>query len=63
MALRALHPALHISSTPDFNLVQVLVQDLLLQRLLKVTIPLEDVRRCFGQCVHIKKEKIKLLFF
>ena len=45
------------SYTPGFNLVQVLVQDLLLQSLLKV---LEDFRRCYIQCIYIKKEKIKL---
>ena len=48
------------SSTPVFNLVQVLVQDLLLQGLLKVTISLEDVRRCYVQYVYIKKEKSKM---
>ena len=31
MLILALHQALHISSTPDFNLAQVLVQDLLSQ--------------------------------
>ena len=43
------------SSTPYFNLVQVLVQDLLLQSLLKVMTPLEDVRRCYVQYIYIKK--------
>ena len=47
-------------STPDFNLAQILVQHLLLQSLLKVTILLKDVRRCYVQCIYIKKEKIKL---
>ena len=42
----ALHLAVHISSKSNFNLVQVLVQDLLLQGLLRVTASLEDVRRC-----------------
>ena len=56
----ALHMALHISSTPDFNLAQVLVQDLLLQSLLKVTTPLKDVG-CYAQCIYNKKEKIKLI--
>ena len=42
----ALHLALNINSTPDFNLLQVLVQDLVLQSLLKVMAPLEDVRKC-----------------
>lgn len=32
-----------ISSAPDFNLLQVIVQDLLLTSLRKVAIPLEDV--------------------
>ena len=67
MALRAqfqmfiltLHPALHICSTPDLNLVQVLVPDLLLRSLLKVK-SLSDVIRCYVQCIYIKKEKIKL---
>ena len=45
MLILALHQALHISSTPDFNLAQVLVQDLLSQSLLKVTTFLEDARR------------------
>ena len=45
------------SSTPGFNLVQVLVQDLLSQNLLKV---LEYFRRCYIQCIYLKKEKIKL---
>ena len=31
MLILALHLALHTSSTPDFSLVQVLVQDLILQ--------------------------------
>lgn len=44
MLILALHQALH-SSTPDFNLAQVLVQDLLSQSLLKVTTFLEDARR------------------
>ena len=42
----ALHLALHINSTPDFNLLQVLVQNLVLQSFLKVMTPLEDVRKC-----------------
>ena len=45
--------ALHTSSTPDFNLVQVLVQDLILQSLIKVRTPLEDVRRYYVQCIYI----------
>ena len=45
------------SYTPGFNLVQVLVQGLLLKSLLKV---LEVFRRCYIQCIYIKKEKIKL---
>ena len=50
------------SSTPGFNRVLVLVQDLLVESLLKVTTPLEDVRCCV-QCIYIKKEKIKLVFY
>ena len=49
------------SSTCDFNLVQTPAQDLLFQSLLKVMTPLKDVRRCYTQCIYIKKEKIKLL--
>ena len=64
MALRAqfqmLILAVQISSTPDFNLVQVLVQYLLLQSLLKIATSSEDVRRCYVQCIYLKKEKIKL---
>ena len=47
MALRThfLHLTLHISSTLDFNLVQALAQDLLLQSFLKVATPFEDARR------------------
>ena len=37
------------SSIPGFNLVQVVVQDLILQSLLKVTTPLKYVRRCCAQ--------------
>ena len=44
------------SSTPGFNRVLVLVQDLLVESLLKVTTPLEDVRCCV-QCIYIKKRK------
>ena len=47
MLILALHLALHIISTPELSLVQVLVQDLLLPSLLKVTTPLEDVRKCY----------------
>ena len=54
--------ALHISSIPDFNLVQLLVQDFLLQSFLKVTTPLEDVRRCYVEHICIKKENIKNTF-
>ena len=61
MALRAqfqmLILAVQISSTTDFNLVQVLVQYLLLQSLLKIATSSEDVRRCYVQCT--RKEKIK----
>ena len=44
MLILALQLVIHISSPPAFNLVQVLIKDLLLQSLLKVTTPLEDVR-------------------
>ena len=60
MLILALHLAVSIFSTPDFILVQLLVQDLLLQSLLKVTTPLDDARKCFVQCIYIKKEKVKL---
>ena len=61
MLILALHLALQISFMAGFNLVQVLVQGLLLQSLLKVTIHLEDVRRYYIQCIYINdKEKIKL---
>ena len=43
------------SSTSGFNLALILVQDLLLQSLLKVTTPLEDVRVMFN--VFILKKK------
>ena len=56
----ALPMAVHISSTPYFCLVHVLVQDLLLQSLLKVMTPFEVVERCSVQCIYIRKEKIKL---
>ena len=52
--------ALHISSTPDLNIVQVLVEDLQWQSLLKVRDHVEDVRRSHVQCVYIKEENIKL---
>ena len=45
MLILDLHLALHIISALDFNLVQAIVQDLLLQSLLKVTTSLEDARR------------------
>ena len=53
MLISALRLALHISSRLDFNLVQALAQDLLLQSLLKVITQLEDVRRCYVQCIYI----------
>ena len=62
MLILALYLALHISSITDFNLVQLLVQDLLLQCLLKITTPLEDVKRCNVQSNSIKKENIKYSF-
>ena len=60
MLVVALDLALHIISTLDFSFVQVLVQDLLLKGLLKVMTSLEDVTRCYLQCMYIKKEKIRL---
>ena len=47
MVILALHLVLDIHSTWDFSLVQALAQDLLLQCLLKVTIPLEHVGRSY----------------
>ena len=44
------------SSAPGFNLVLVLVQDLLVKSLLKVTTPLEDFGCCI-QHIYIKKRK------
>ena len=58
LLILARHMALHIRSTPDFNLVQVLVQDLLVRTLLKVTTALEDVRIYYVQCICVKKGKI-----
>ena len=54
MLILGLHLAQHISSLLDFNLVQVLVQDLvlLLQILLKVTTLAEDVDRYYAQCIY-----------
>ena len=43
MLILGLHLAVRISSTLDLNLVLVLVQELLLQSLLKVTTPLGDI--------------------
>ena len=43
MLILGLHLAVRISSTLDLTLVLVLVQELLLQSLLKVTTPLGDV--------------------
>ena len=60
MKMMARDLALHISSSINFSSVQVLVQDLLLKSLLKVMTPLEDVARCYVQCIYIKKEKIRL---
>ena len=55
MMIEALHLTLHISSTLDFSFGQVLVQDLLLKILLKVTTSLEDFTRCYVQCIYIEK--------
>ena len=49
---------LNVSSTPDLNILQVLVHDLLLQSLLKVTSPLEEVKKCCVQCICIKKRSV-----
>ena len=56
----ALHRNVYIIFILNFNFVKLLVQDLLLQSLLKVTTLLEDIRRCSTQFVYIKIEKIKL---
>ena len=53
--------ALHISYTLDFSFVQVPVQDLLLEGLLKVMTSVEDVTICHLQCTYIKKEKVRLI--
>ena len=56
MLILALYLTLLISSRAYIDLVQVLVQNLLLQR----TTTSEDVRICRVQCIYIKNEKIKL---
>ena len=43
MLVLALHLALHSGFTPNFNYIKILVLDLILQSLLEVTTPLEDV--------------------
>ena len=48
------------SFRPGFSPEKILVPDLLLQSLLKVTTPLNFVRACYVQCIYIKKEKIKV---
>ena len=54
--------ALHISSTLDFDLAQVLVQDLLLQSFLKVTTSLKNViEDAMLNAFIIKKKKNKLI--
>ena len=60
MIIVALDLVLHISSTFDLRFVEVLVQDLLFKSLLKVMPSLENVKRCYVQCIYIKKEKFKL---
>ena len=60
MLLLSLHLTVYVSSALNFNLVKLLVQDLLLQSLLKVTTPLKNIRKCFAQYIYIKIEKIKL---
>ena len=52
---------LNVSSTPDLNILQVLVHDSLLQSLLKVTFPLKEVKKCCVQCIYIKKEKVSFI--
>ena len=53
------HLLLHVNSPPDSNLVQVLVIDLLLQSLLKLTTSLEEeVRICYVQLFVLKKKRI-----
>ena len=56
----ALDLDLHISSTLNFSFAQVLVQDLLFKRFLKVMTSLEDNTKCYVQCIYIEKEKIGL---
>ena len=52
---------LHISSTPNLNLLRVLVQDLLIQfpktflEFPKTRTLLGVIRRCYVQCIYIKK--------
>ena len=60
MIIVALDLVLHISSTIDLRFVEVLVQDLLFKSLLKVMPSLENVKRCYVQCICIKEEKFKL---
>ena len=47
-------------SASGFSLVQVLVQIMLEQSLLKATTLLEDVRRCYVQFIYVKRENIKI---
>ena len=60
MMIRTLDLTLHISSRLDFSFVQVLAQNLLLKGLLQVMTSLEDVTRCYVQCIYIKNKKIRL---
>ena len=58
MLILALHLTLHISSTLDFNLVQVLVQALLLQSMPKVTTFLEILEDVMFNVFILIKKKI-----
>ena len=63
MLILVLHLARHIGSRPGFNLAQVISQDLLLESLLKVTNPLEDVRGCYFQVKLLPSKKLSFVSF
>ena len=62
MLILALNLALNINSTPHFNLVQLLVQNLLLQSLLKITAPLADLEDDMFNLFVLKKKPLKTIF-
>ena len=62
MLILALNLALNINSTPHFNLVQLLVQNLLLQSLLKITAPLADLEDVMFNLFVLKKKPLKTIF-